>query len=280
MSRICYCQASSCCATFQLVTDGYLRIILSNDLFPNPGPVQCPCSVCARAVATSHRAIQCDVCKKWCHIGPKCGNVPPRIYHELINKEYFNWNCPVCKDYHLRYDHERTVDQHSNGPSPDAAAGARPQSQCTSQHWDQDETPADEQVHSTLLKELGNAAHKDLKIAHLNVAGLLSKISEIRLLLSVVKFDILAVTESHLAQDVTSGETAVKGYNIARKDRKSGEGASGGTLIYFSENLNAYERDNLKVSTELEVCWVDITVNSQKLLIGCLYRPPGTNVNK
>ena len=127
VSRICYCcQASSCCATFQLVTDGYLRIILSNDVSPNPGPVQCPCSVCARAVATSHPAIQCDVCKKWCHIGPKCGNVPPKIYHELINKEYFNWNFPVCKDYHLRYDHERTVDQHSNRPSPDA--GARPQS--------------------------------------------------------------------------------------------------------------------------------------------------------
>ena len=38
-------------------------------------------------------------------------------FHELINKEYFNWNFPVCKDYHLRYDHERTVDQHSNEPS-------------------------------------------------------------------------------------------------------------------------------------------------------------------
>ena len=78
-------------------------------------------------------------------------------------------------------------------------------------------------------------------------------------MLSVVKFDILAVTEFHLTKDVTSGEIAVKGYNITRKDRKSGERASGGTLIYFSENLNAYERDNLKVSTELETCWVDIT---------------------
>ena len=94
---------------------------------------------------------------------------------------------------------------------------------------------------------------------------MLSKISEIRLLLSVVKFDIFAVTESHLTKDVTPREIAVKGYNIARKDRKSGERASGGTLIYFPENLNAYERDDLKVSTELETCWVDITVNSQTL---------------
>ena len=78
-------------------------------------------------------------------IGPKCGNVPARIYKELINKEYFNWVCPVCKDYHLRHDPYRSVDQHSNRPSPDS--GARPQSQCTSQHWNQDETPADEQIH-------------------------------------------------------------------------------------------------------------------------------------
>ena len=104
-----------------------------------------------------------------------------------------------------------------------------------------------------------------------------SKISEIQLLLSVVKFDILAVTESHLTKNVTPGETSVKGYNIARKE--SGERASVATLIYFSENLNAYERDNLKVSTELETCWVETTVKSQKLLIGCLYRPPGTNVS-
>ena len=40
VSRICYYQASSCCATFQLVIDGYLRIILSNDVSPNPGPVR------------------------------------------------------------------------------------------------------------------------------------------------------------------------------------------------------------------------------------------------
>ena len=115
---------------------------------------------------------------KWCHIGPKCEIVAARIYSELIHKKYFNWNCPVSKDYHLRYDAERTVDQHSNTPSPDA--GARPQSQCTSQSWNQDENPADNQDHST---------HKDLKIVHLSVARLLSKISEIRLLLSVVKFN-------------------------------------------------------------------------------------------
>ena len=66
---------------------------------------------------------------KWCHIAPKCEIVLARIYNQLINKEYFNWNCPVSKDYHLRYDPERTVDQGSSTPSPDA--GARPQSQCT-----------------------------------------------------------------------------------------------------------------------------------------------------
>ena len=98
-------------------------------------------------------------------------------------------------------------------------------------------------------------------------------------MLSVVKSNILAVTESNLTKEVTPGEIAVKGYNIARKGRKSGERASGGTLIYFSENLNAYERDDLKISTELGTCWVDITVNSQKVLIGCLYRSPGANIS-
>ena len=54
-------------------------LVLFNDVSPNPGPVQCLCLVCGREVAASHKATQCDVCKTWCHIGPKCENVPARI---------------------------------------------------------------------------------------------------------------------------------------------------------------------------------------------------------
>ena len=43
-------------------------------------------------------------------------------------------------------------------------------------------------------------------------------------------------------------------------------------MIYYSENLHVYERDDLK--TDIEAIWIDITVMSQKLLLGCIYRPP------
>ncbi len=45
VTRICYCQANTCCATFQLTTDAYLRILLSNDASLNPGPFQCHLSI-------------------------------------------------------------------------------------------------------------------------------------------------------------------------------------------------------------------------------------------
>ena len=51
-------------STFQLVTDGSLKVILSGDVQENPGPVNNPCSVCGRAVAKNHRAIECDKCQK------------------------------------------------------------------------------------------------------------------------------------------------------------------------------------------------------------------------
>jgi hypothetical protein len=67
------------------------KLVLSGDIELNPGPVTNPCSVCERSVASKHRAIQCDSCEKWCHIGTK--------YRDLISQENFDWICPVCTNY-------------------------------------------------------------------------------------------------------------------------------------------------------------------------------------
>ena len=44
---------------------------------------------------------------------------------------------------------------------------------------------------------------KNLKIGHLNVSGLVNKLLEVQLLLEVVSFDILGITETHLNESVT-----------------------------------------------------------------------------
>ena len=68
------------CSTRSRLTYSLLRLSLSGDIHPNPGPAAASnnspkCPICERAVAKTHRAIECDTCLRWCHI--KCGRVSP-----------------------------------------------------------------------------------------------------------------------------------------------------------------------------------------------------------
>lgn len=47
-----------------------------------------------------------------------------------------------------------------------------------------------------------------------------------------------------------------------------------GCLIYYAENLDAIERDDLKDLSTVEATWLDVTVCSQKILRGVAYRQP------
>ena len=76
------------------------RISISGDVQPNPGPnidnrITTLCSVCQRAVRSNNRALECDVCKEWCHI--KCGEISLREYRRLQNIQTFDWTCPSCR---------------------------------------------------------------------------------------------------------------------------------------------------------------------------------------
>ena len=54
---------------------------------------------------------------------------------------------------------------------------------------------------------------------------------------------------------------------MSRFDRLDGDGNWGGVLVFFSEELTAFERADLKGSNSTESVWLDITINSQKLLL-------------
>ena len=112
-----------------------------------------------------------------------------------------------------------------------------------------------------------------LKISHINVNGLLNKLLDIKALLFSINFDILAITESHLSEDISDDEIAITGYKTARRDRNDGR-KGGGTVIYFAEYLDAYERQDIDVNNSLEAAWIDVTVASQRLLVASMYRPP------
>ena len=68
-------------------------------------------------------------------------------------------------------------------------------------------------------------------------------------------------------------ELHIDGYEIKRSDRKEREG--GGVAIYFKDILNIVEIENYQ-RENIEAIWVELTLCSQRVLIGTVYSPPKT----
>ena len=227
---------------------------MSGDICPNPGPsataiISAKCAVCARTVAKTHRAVNCDSCSRWCHI--KCGCVSVNEYRRMQLEEEFPWICPICiasSDSMLLHSlvEDSTLE-------------------CLHTH--------DLELYED-LEPLINT--QGLKVAHLNVYGLLNKMSEIRFLLQETSFDILGLTETHLNNKIEEDQISVDGYKMVRKDRISG--SWGGCVMYYKKCLNVIERDDICSKSDLEQVWIDLMLASQRLLLGTFYRPPTDNL--
>ena len=111
-----------------------------------------------------------------------------------------------------------------------------------------------------------------IKIGHLNVNGLLYKLSQIELLLIECKFNVFAISETHLNSKIRNEEVLITGYSIDRHDRK-GKGG-GGCIIYYNEKLTVVPlSSDIDETREIESAWIEVNIMSEKFLVGALYRP-------
>ena len=60
---------------------------------------------------------------------------------------------------------------------------------------------------------------------------------------------------------------------------KNGKSPWGGCLIFFADHLAAFERQDLNSFTSIESSWIEVSIDSQKLLIGTVYRPPSAPIS-
>ena len=92
----------------------------------------------------------------------------------------------------------------------------------------------DEDIHAELKQ---NLKIKGLEMANLNVSGLFHKLSEVKpFLLEETKFDVLAVTETHLNEKIKDDELHINNYCIARHDRQNSDSYWGGHLYILGKN--------------------------------------------
>jgi len=155
-SRTCYYANSD--SSFQ-----HNRLLTSGDVSLNPGPCSNPpkCSVCSRTVARNHRALNCDLCEKWCHI--RCGNVKPSDYKNLQRLTTFDWSCPRCLQ-----TNEIIANSFRNETI------LTPVTATTNNNTERTESREDPFL--VLKQSVGN---KNLKIGHLNINGLVNKLCEV-----------------------------------------------------------------------------------------------------
>ena len=86
-----------------------------------------------------------------------------------------------------------------------------------------------------------NNRNCSITVGHSNVRGLYCNLNQIRFLLKYSKLDVFAITETHLNESIGNSELFIDGYCLWRLDRS----------------------------------WLEVKARSQRLLLGCVYRPPG-----
>ena len=148
-------------ATFQLEYIDKDFILRAGDIEKNPGPIKNPCSICQKSIAKNHRALSCEKCEKRAHI--KCGRVSPQQYNSMLGMRDMKWCCPGC----LR---------HNTDPVRNVVS-----------------TTHTREITNPFKEMKGNK--NNMKIAHININGLLGKTTEIKELLQRTSLDILGVTE-------------------------------------------------------------------------------------
>ena len=117
-----------------------------------------------------------------------------------------------------------------------------------------------------------------MKIAHLNVRSLISGFDKFKHLVCEHDFDIVALSETWLSNDVDSDTIKLQGYNLFRKDRV---GRGGGVAIYIKTGINKCEIVSLDFLTNnnlFEHLWIKFKANQKTFLISSIYRPPQINL--
>ena len=112
-------------------------------------------------------------------------------------------------------------------------------------------------------------------MAHVNINGLRYKSDHVERLLYELKIDLLGISETKLAPDVSDGEVHIRHFTIFRKDR---DNCGGGVAIYARNGL-AVNRCSGPEHPDIESVWLFLHHRGQCYQVGSVYRPPGRRVD-
>jgi len=237
----------------------YLTVLLlQNDIETNPGP-KFPCGVCAKPVTNGQRAVSCDGCEAWFHIG--CQGMSVQAYDACIGKS-FSWSCLTCGLPNISSSYfTSTVSTANSYSTLDDSLGIPLRT-------------------STPVKQGPARRCQNLvTLLNINCQSIAGKKAEFQHKIDETKPDIICATETWLTSDHADGEIGdaesfQEKYNIYRKDRTTRKG--GGVLLAIKKTIHSEQAAEL--DTECESVWARLKKPNGKLLyVSAFYRPHVTD---
>ena len=105
----------------------------------------------------------------------------------------------------------------------------------------------------------------------------MNKLSELKSYQSLYDFDLIALTETWLVEDVSDCELSLPGMHVLRHDRPS---RGGGVLIYYRQNFICSVLCGSYLSCT-DILWCQLQLHGKdRLLIGVIYRPPNSSCER
>ncbi len=126
-------------------------------------------------------------------------------------------------------------------------------------------------------------AGSQISILHLNIHSVPSKLDELKALLSKLKtknltIDVILLCETFIS-DNNKDLCKLDDYKLFSEHRK--KLTKRGVAIYINKKLKYVERKDLNIFEEgiFESCFIELFVQKKNIVIGEIYRIPGTNEN-
>ena len=113
---------------------------------------------------------------------------------------------------------------------------------------------------------------KNFKLACLNIRSLYPKLEEVISIVKTYDFSIFVVNESWLDESLCDNDIKIPNYDVIRRDRNR---QGGGVCIYVKSNLKYYVLNGYGI--DIESAWICVTIDSKKVVVGTIYRPPSAN---
>ena len=262
-----------------------------------------PCGICKKKVNKNQEGIFCSNCNYWIHI--KCNSTSLMDYNQMIEdnltlsdkeKDNCEWLCNKCQiiktaqifPFGLENNQELLNITHSDLMK---ALENLPSYEITSQAANFDAlkpSNIDENIINNLnsryyaAREFQSLANENsFNIFHSNMDGLENKFDLLHNFVNNTKLDLdiicLSETGQKLNYDFDTNITLVwykQPFSTGSKFNK------GGVAIYTRDNINVFEREDLKkIDDCFEAIWVEIENDkTQNIICGCIYRHPNSDI--